>query len=46
MAAVVDDVRARAAELERRRENAPDEVTARRAADELHALMDHVDNDN
>lgn len=40
----IDDLRARAAELERRRDTAPDEVTARRAADELHQLMDDVDN--
>lgn len=38
------DVRARAAELERRRVTAPDETTARQAADELHALMDDVAN--
>ena len=35
---------ARAAQLERRRETARDEATARRAAEELHALLDDVDN--
>ena len=37
-------VRARAAELERRITDAPDEDTARGAADELHALLDGVEN--
>lgn len=40
----IDDMRARAAELEHRRITAPDETTARSAADELHALMDDVAN--
>lgn len=43
--ATLDRFRRRAAELEHRREAAPDEATtARRAADELHALLDDVDN--
>ena len=37
-------LRARAAELERRITEAPDEGTAREAADELHALLDGVEN--
>lgn len=42
--ATLDRFRRRAAELEHRREAAPDEATACRAADELHALLDDVDN--
>jgi hypothetical protein len=40
----VDDMRARAAELQHRIDQAADEATARRAADELHALLDDVEN--
>ena len=40
----LDDVRARAADLRRRIDNADDEATARRAADALHQLLDDVDN--
>lgn len=42
--ATLDRFRRRAAELEHLRETAPDEATARRAAVELHALLDNVDN--
>lgn len=38
------EIQARAAELQRRIDDAPDENTARTAADELHALMDDMDN--
>jgi hypothetical protein len=37
-------IRARAAQLEREIDEAPDEATARSKADELHALMDDVEN--
>ncbi len=38
-----EQLRRRAAELEHARETAPDEESARRAADELHALLDAAD---
>jgi hypothetical protein len=40
----LDAIRARAAELEHRRETADDPAEAARAADELHQLMDNIDN--
>lgn len=40
----LEDLRTRAAELQHRIDTAPDEATARAAADELHALLDSVDN--
>jgi hypothetical protein len=40
----LDDLRRHAAELQARIDEAPDEQTARRLADELHALLDDLDN--
>lgn len=40
----LDDVQRRAADLQHLIDTAPDEPTAATAADELHALMDQLDN--